>query len=58
MYTNGRMFLEESSVNQAPQESTESTETVIDENTTVEEAPADDTTADEGEADVELVIEE
>ena len=57
MYTNGRMFLEESSVNQAPQESTESTETVIDENTTVEEAPADDTDS-ESDADVELVIEE
>ena len=57
MYTNGRMFLEESSVNQAPQESTESTETVIDENTTVEEAPADNTNS-ESDADVELVIEE
>ena len=57
MYTNGRMFLEESSVNQAPQESTESTETVIDENTTVEEAPADNTDS-ESDADVELVIEE
>ena len=57
MYTNGRMFLEESSVNQAPQESTESTETVIDENTTVEETPADNTDS-ESDADVELVIEE
>ena len=35
-----------------------STETVIDENTTMEESPADDTAADESEADVELVIEE
>lgn len=45
-----------SSANELPA-SQESTETVIDENTTVEEAPADDTAA-ESEADVELVIEE
>ena len=55
MVPNGRILLDEANANKAPQETSE---TVIDENTTVEEAPADDTAADEGEADVELVIEE
>ena len=57
MVPNGRILLDEANANKAPQETSE---TVIDENTTVEESPdnTDNTAADEGEADVELVIEE
>lgn len=53
IYTNGRMFIENTSSNTAPQETTE---TVIDETATVE-TPADNNDS-ESNADVELVIEE